>query len=488
MRQQVQRIVFSAVVPAVSVSAAQENSRPNILLCIADDWSAMNAGCYGDPQARTPNIDALAAKGIRFENAYCSSPSCSPSRAALLTGRMAVELEEAANLWGGFDPKFSVYPSLLQDAGYFTGYEGKGWAPGSLEHSGRTENPAGRRYGSFEAFLKKRPKDHPFCFWFGSTDPHLPYEDGYAEASGFSPDNITPPPFLMNTPGVRRSFAGYLAEIARFDRDVGARIKLLEEAGELDNTLIVVTSDNGMPFPGAKTRLEDRGTHMPLIVYWKNGAVNGERVVNDFVSTPDLAPTFLEAAGVPVPEEMTARSLMPLLTSEKSGQIDSSRDFVVTCRERHCPAQPNSWGGYPMRAIRTADFLYIRNDEPERWPQGVYPSFTDLDKSDCKDDYVKNWNNPEYKDFMGMLQKQPAEELFDLRSDPGQLKNVAGQPEFSGIQKELAEKMDAHLQAVNDPRRSGEGWKFDTYEWFTDWKHPQLGGNWKECGQKGLKN
>ena len=480
-------LVGSAITAATGCCAAAD-ARPNILLCLADDWSAMNAGCYGGTQARTPNIDALAAKGIRFEHAYCSAPSCSPSRAALLTGRMAIELEEAADLWGGFQSTYQVYTRLLEKAGYYVGFERKGWAPGNWKDFGWKYNPAGHRHAGFAEFLKNRPKGKPFCFWFGSRDPHLPYEDGYAEATGFVPDQLTAPSYLMNTPGVRKTFAGYLAEVARFDRDVGARIKLLEESGDLDNTLIVVTSDNGMPFPGAKTRLEDRGTRMPLVIYWKNGAVNGGRIVNDFVSTPELAPTFLEAAGVPVPAEMTARSLMPLLTSSKSGQIDSSRNFIVTCRERHCPAQPDSWGGYPMRAIRTPDFLYIRNYAPERWPQGSYPSFIDVDASACKEDYVKNWNNPEYKDFMALLQKQPAENLYDLKSDPKEMRNVAGEAEYEGVQKELSGKMTDWLKSINDPRMSGNGWKFDTYEWFTNWKHPELGGNWKECGQQGLKH
>lgn len=486
MPKDIFRNIF-AVMVFVACSHAADGSRPNILLCLADDWSWMNAGCYGDTQARTPNIDALAVKGIRFDQAYCSSPSCSPARAALLTGRMAVELEEAANLFGGFQNKFKVYPDLLEDAGYHVGYERKGWDPGNWKDFGWKRNPAGQKYSGFQQFLKKRPKGKPFCFWFGSRDPHLPYKDGYAEASGFMPDEVKVPSFLINTPGVRKTFAGYLAALARFDREVGGMVKLLEEMGELDNTLIVVTSDNGMPFPGAKTRLYDRGSHMPLIIYWKNGAVCGGRIVDDFVSTPELAPTFLEAAGVPIPDEMTARSLMPLLTSKKSGRIDPSRDFIVTCRERHCPAQNDSWGGYPMRAIRTDDFLYIRNYESERWPQGVYPGFIDLDASDCKNDYVENWNNPEYKEFMETtLGQKPAAELYDLRTDPRQLKNIAGEPAFADVQQRLDSKMTEWLRSIGDPRMSGDGWKFDAYEWFSDWEHPQLGGNWKESGQKGL--
>jgi arylsulfatase A-like enzyme len=481
-------VLTGAVGFAATVSAAPRDERPNILLCLADDLSAMNVGCYGDSQARTPVIDDLASNGIRFENAYCSTPSCAPARASILTGRMPIELEEAANLFGGFQSKYQVYTRLLEDAGYFVGFERKGWAPGNWQDFGWEYDPAGRRFESFCEFMKQRPKGKPFCFWFGSTDPHLPYVDGYAEACGFMPEDVTLPFFLMDSPGTRKTFAGYLAAIARFDREVGERIDLLRETGELDNTLVVVSSDNGMPLPGAKTRLEDRGTQMPLIAYWKNGAVNGGRVVTDFVSTSDFAPTFLEAAGLPIPAEMSASSLMPLLASTKSGQILDSRDYMVTSRERHCPAQPDSWGGYPMRAIRTKDFLYIRNHEPDRWPQGSYPTFIDVDDSASKNDYVANWKNPEYRDVMALLQKQPAEILYDLRKDPDQLKNVADRPGYSSVKNQLAGQMTSRLQSVGDPRMSGEGWRFDTYEWFTGWTHPTFGGTWKECGQEGLSN
>lgn len=225
---------------------------------------------------------------------------------------------------------------------------------------------------------------------------------------------------------------------------------------------------------------------MPLIVYWEKGILKGGRVVKDFVSTSDLAPTFLDAAGIPIPETMSARSLMPWLASTKSGQILESRDYIVTGRERHCPAQPDSWGGYPMRSIRTKDFLYIRNYEPDRWPQGNYPTFVDIDASACKNDYVANWNNPEYRDYMALLQKQPEEILYDLRQDPNQLKNVAGSVQYAAVKKELTEKMISRLQSVDDPRISAEGWRFDAYEWFTGWQHPAFGGTWRECGQEGL--
>ena len=185
------------------------------------------------------------------------------------------------------------------------------------------------------------------------------------------------------TPEVREDIADYLFEIQRFDRDVGAILAAIEKAGELENTLVVVTSDNGMPFPRAKTNLYDSGTRMPLAISWP-AAVPGGRVVDDFVSHTDFAPTFLAAAGLAIPESMSGRSLLPLLQSKKAGIVEKERDRVFTGRERH--TQMRAGGvGYPMRAIRTRDFLYIRNYETDRWPSGDPPNFGDIDNGPSKE-------------------------------------------------------------------------------------------------------
>jgi len=276
----------------------------------------------------------VAREGVNFTHAFCSSASCTPSRGALLTGQDFWRLEEGANLWSRWPNKFAVYPDLLAKAGYHLGLKGKGWGPGDFKFGGREHNPAGPAYRDFATFLKSVPPGKPFCFWFGSQDPHRPYERGAGVKSGHHIEDVKVPPFLPDTPSVRSDILDYVFEIERFDRDVGAMLKLLEDADQLDNTLIIVTSDNGFPFPRGKATCYDAGTRMPLAIRWP-ARVKADRVVEDFVSLTDLAPTILEAAGLKPPPEMTGRSLWPLLTSGSAGQVDPKHDKVFFGRERH---------------------------------------------------------------------------------------------------------------------------------------------------------
>ncbi|HEO70478.1 MAG TPA: hypothetical protein ENN80_04390, partial [Candidatus Hydrogenedentes bacterium] len=298
--------------------------RPNILFAIADDQSWCHTSIAGDPVVKTPTFDRIAREGVLFEHAFCSSPSCTPSRGAILTGQDFWRLEEGASLWSHLPAKFPVYPELLAESGYRVGHTRKGWGPGQLKPGGRDVNPAGPRYKDFEAFLDKTPADKPFCFWFGSTDPHRTYEVGSGAASGMDPDAVNVPPFLPDAPEVRSDILDYLFEIQRFDREVGELLALLNRRGLLETTLVVMTSDNGMPFPRAKANIYDYGVHMPLAVRWP-GVIKAGRVIHDFVSFADFAPTFLEAAGLQPTHDMTGKSLMALLASEKEGWFDPQR-------------------------------------------------------------------------------------------------------------------------------------------------------------------
>ncbi|GIW78511.1 MAG: hypothetical protein KatS3mg105_0318 [Gemmatales bacterium] len=253
-------LAFSALVADTTPGA--EPARPNILFAIADDWGWPHAGAYGDPVVKTPTFDRLAKEGILFRHAYVSSPSCTPSRSAILTGQWHWRLEAGANLWCVFPDKFSTYPEILEKAGYFTGVTGKGWGPG------RTETPdrplAGRRYRSFQAFLKERPKGKPFCFWLGSSDPHRPYQEGSGEKSGMDLSRIKLFACFPDHPVVRSDVADYYYEVQRFDRLVGSALQSLAAIGELDNTLVFMTGDHGMPFPRCKANNYDSGTRVPL--------------------------------------------------------------------------------------------------------------------------------------------------------------------------------------------------------------------------------
>lgn len=446
---------------------------PNILFCLADDWGWPHAGAYGDTVVQTPAFDRLASEGVVFEHAYVTSPSCTPSRNSILTGQHHWRLEEGANLWSTLDVKFPVYPLLLEKAGYHVGYWRKCWGPGDLKAGGYVDShPGGTFYPKgFEQFLSARPGTTPFCFWLGSSDPHRPYNAGSGKNSGIDLDAIKVPGFYPDRPEIRSDIADYYFEVQRFDADCALAIALLEKTGELDNTIIFMTGDHGMPFPRCKSNLYEMGVHVPLVVRWGDKIRSGRRLI-DFVSFIDFAPTFLEAAGLKAPLEMTGRSLLPLLKTAKSGRIEKSRDHVIFGKERHVPAQGiPEMGGYPCRGLRNQRFLYIRNFVSDRWPAGVpegatHPigRFADCDDGPTKAFLMEYRDHPDYKTFFALsFAKRPAEELYDLDKDPDQLNNIANDPDYEQISKEMSAKLTAELKASGDPRATGGPILFDRY-------------------------
>lgn len=454
--------------PGPLFASKVSEDRPNILFCFADNHSWLHVSACGNKVIKTPNFDRIAKEGVLFTHAFCCSASCTPSRSGVLTGQDIWRLEEGANLYGTLPAKFAVYPDLLEQAGYHVGYTGKGWGPGRVEAGGRTRNPAGSRYDDFGHFLKKRPSGKPFCFWFGKV---------LSGASTFMTQDMTleavqVPPFLPDTEPVRRHFLEYFGKILRYDHAVGSVLKLLEEIGELDNTLIVYTCDNGMDFPRCYPSLYDFGTREYLAIRWAN-KVKAGRVVDDFVNLIDLAPTFLEAAGVEVPDCMTGRSLMNILLSDKAGRIDPTRDRVIMARERHDWCR-EAGVGYPSRAIRTHDFLYIRNYEPDRWPAGspVLENFAeglygDCDRSPTKDYMMAHHDDPEIRPLYQLaFGKRPAEELYDLKRDPYQMNNVAYKTDYMAVKEQLASRLGAYLKETGDPRALGRKPLWDTYPYY----------------------
>lgn len=447
--------------------------QPNILILMSDNHSWEHLGCYGDPILKTPIIDKLASEGIRFTNAYCSAPSCAPARAAMLTGQDFWRLEEAANLWGIFPNKFKVYTDLLESNGYLVGSEGKGWGPGNYEAGGWNHNPAGKRYYSFEEFYNQKKRGQPFCYWFSSRDPHRPYKlNGWKELK-VNIENIVVPPYLPNHLEVKKDIGDYYAEIQNFDDDVGAFLQLLEEMGELENTLIIVCSDNGWQMPRGLANLYDFGTRIPMVISMPS-KYKGDRVVDDFISLNDFAPTFLELAGISIPKEMNARSFLNILESNEQGFIDETRDFIVTGRERHAYARING-AGYGARAYRTKDFLYIRNYDYDNWPAGDPPLYGDVDahmlQYPCptKLYMLKNMEKDGVKELFDLgFGKRPKEELYDLRNDPYQMNNIANSKEYKKIKILLSEKLTDYLNANKDPREIGGEMKWLRAKYYAE--------------------
>ena len=460
-----------------ALEQSHPETRPNILFAIADDWGWPHAGAYGAPVVSTPTFDHLADQGVLFSHAYVSSPSCTPSRAAILTGQWHWRLQESGNLWSTLRSEYQVYPDLLEQSGYYVGYTRKGWGPGKIEPGGRTRNPAGPHFESFEEFLEKRPREQPFCFWFGSQDPHRPYEPGLGAGRGMRLDQIELPSAFPDSPEVRSDVADYFWEVERFDREVGELLSLLEDVGESSNTLVVMTGDHGMPFPRCKGNLYDSGARVPLAMLWPSMISPGHRM-DSFVSLTDLAPTFLEAAGVTIPAAMTGRSLLETLRLGRTGRSETSREYIITGKERHVPGQENpDSGGTPMRAIRTKDYLYIRNFRPDRWPAGTpnwdkafFPGswYGDVDNGPTKSYMIENRDKDDSHRLLFELAfaKRPQEELYDLRVDPGQLQNVAGDSTYSQIRNDLSDRLMEELSSTDDPRLHQQEPLFDVYPYY----------------------
>ncbi len=472
----------------------RKECRPNILFAISDDQSYPFASAYGTSGINTPFFDSIAKAGILFNNAFVAAPQCSPSRAAILTGKNIWQLEEAGTHGSYFPKKFTVFTDLLASAGYEVGFTGKAWGPGNWKDAGWSQNPVGQEFndrklnsvpttgihltdyfGNFIDFFKKKKKGQPFFFWYGGHEPHRDYEDGSGLKAGKIVDEELVPKFLPNHQLIKSDIADYTLEIEWFDAHLGKMIAFLKEMEELDNTIIVVTSDNGMPFPSAKANVHEFGTHVPLAICWPT-KIQGNRTVNDLVSLIDLAPTFLEITGVETKIKMSGKSMTDILLTDIRRP---HREYVLTGRERHTDARPDNLG-YPARAIRTKDYLYIRNFKPDLWPAGdpvpvsakdtkplngykaLWPGFHDIDDSPSKQ-FLLSHKDEYFQHYNLAFDKRPEEQLYNIKKDQYCINNIAEDPEYRKIRKDLRKKLEMELEKQGDPRILGFGDIFDSY-------------------------
>lgn len=523
------RSLQAAVLNAMLLmGAAVADERPNIVFAFADDWGRY-AGAYAALQAggpsdvvNTPNFDRLASEGVLFTQAYVNAPSCTPCRSSLLSGQYFWRTGRAAILQGAiWDDDIPAYPLILEKSGYAIGHTYKVWSPGTPANqpygAKRTQfNQAGRKFngfsqfiekaddkaaakdellgevrGNFDAFLKTVDQQQPFCYWFGPTNCHRKWIKGSGKSHwGLKPDDLKGklPGFLPDVHEVRQDFCDYLGEAQAFDAGLGVLLEELDRRGLAENTIVVVSGDHGIPgIPRGKCNLYDLGTQVPLVVRWPKVAGSG-LVVDDFVCLPDLAPTFVEAAKLSPPSVMTGRSLLPVLSAKKSGLVDATRDHVIVGRERHVARARTGNLPYPQRAIRTKDYLYIRNFKPDRYPMGIAPgfggegemplwkplqentfaAFGDLDASPTKAWMLTNADQPAVADQVQLtMGLRPEEELFHVGTDPDHLSNLADDPLHADIKKQLSTRLLETLRSTGDPRVAGEG---DTYDKppFTD--------------------
>jgi len=479
--------------------------RPNILFTIADDQSYPYASAYGTQGISTPAFDQVANSGVLFHNAFVAAPQCSPSRAAILTGRNIWQIEEAGTHASSFPKEFGVFTDMLEANGYSIGFTGKPWGPGNWEIEGWQRNPVGPEYnelmleevpakginrrdyfGNFKQFLDSAEASKPFFFWYGCHEPHRVYEAGSGAKAGKSVDHVKLPAFLPDDSVTRNDVMDYTFEIEYFDQHLQKMLNHLKEIGQLENTMVVVTADNGMPFPYAKANLQEYGTHVPLAISWP-ACIKNVQPTDELVSMIDLAPTFLEIVGIDKPENMTGRSIVPILNStfNKSKPI---REFVLTGRERHTHARPDNLG-YPARAIRTKDFLYVKNYAPDRWPVGdpvtgteenrerskvkgfkeLMPGYHDIDGSPSKT-FMMEQSNEFQELFSIAFLKRGGEQLYDIKRDPGCVNDLSGAPEYSETKEKLRNMLDEQLLKQGDPRMSGSE-IFDSYPRYSSMRN-----------------
>ncbi|MCB9270336.1 MAG: sulfatase [Lewinellaceae bacterium] len=482
-------LAWACAGPTIPIDHA---SRPNILFAIADDASYPFMGAYGCAWVHTPAFDRVAREGLLFEHAYTPNAKCAPSRACILTGRNSWQLEEAANHVAYFPAKFKTALEALREHGYHTGYTAKGWAPGDPGMSGGEKRElTGRNYSeirttpptsgitsidyaaNFRAFLKDRESGQPFCFWYGSYEPHRGYEYGSGSRLGTTkPEEIDRVfDFWPDEDTIRQDLLDYAYELNYFDRHLERMLNLLDSLGELDNTLVIVTADNGMPFPRVKGQAYEPSNHLPLAMRWPQGIAQPGRKVDDFVSFIDFAPTFLEIAGIDTVSSgmanFSGRSLIPLF--QHTTLATPFRDHILIGKERHDIGRPED-AGYPIRGIVTGHYLYLHNYHPERWPAGnPETGYLNCDGSPTKSRILNLHREHQQTVFWDMsFGLRPERELYDLRNDPDCMVNLALDPASAEILQALEDRLTRELKEEGDPRMAGKGDIFDGYPYAED--------------------
>ena len=425
-----------------SAHAGDAPGRPNIILMIADDLAWDDSGAFGNPTVKTPNIDRLARDGMRFDRAFVTASSCSPSRSSLITGRYPHNTD-AEELHWPLPGRQVTFVEKLKASGYWTAAAGK-WHLGNAVKGRfdlvREANPAGFRSGTgkdasarmtaqgssavqsgcdqWVPVLQDRPRDQPFFLWLAALDPHRDYEEGTI-ARPHRPEDAVVPPYLPDLPEVRKDLAHYYDEISRLDHHLGEVMAELDRQGEAGNTLVVFLSDNGRPFPRCKTTLYDSGIRTPLITRWPGRIAPGSHC-SSLVSTIDLAPTILRLAGIEPGPTFQGKDLSPLFKEP-------------TAKVRETIFAERNWHDYAAlgRAVRSDRFKYIRNDDSDRPltpPADAVrsPTFGAMRR-------LRDEGKLTPAQRACFVSPRPAEELYDLDADPNESINLAEDPKLAGV-------------------------------------------------------
>jgi N-sulfoglucosamine sulfohydrolase len=449
-------LLILALAPA---GAAEGANRPNVVLFVADDLAWDDCGAFGNPRVKTPNIDRLARGGMRFDRAFVTASSCSPSRSSLITGRYPHNTD-AEELHWPLPPGQVTFVEKLRASGYWTAAAGK-WHLGNAVKGRfdlvREANPAGFQLATgkdakarmtaegseavqsgcdqWVPVVRDRPKDRPFFLWLASLDPHRDYQEG-AIPEPHRPEDAMVPPFLPDVPAVRRDLALYYDEIGRLDHHVGEVMAELARQGVAGDTLVLFLSDNGRPFPRCKTTLYDSGIRTPLIARWPGHVEPGSRC-GSLVSTIDIAPTILKLAGLEPGPTFQGKDLSPLLRETRA----KVRDLIFAER---------NWHDYAARgrASRSERFKFIRNDDHERPltpPADAVrsPTFVAMRR-------IRDEGKLTPAQGACFVSPRPAEELYDVDADPHELHNLAGDPKYAEVLGDMRRALSEWTRETGD--------------------------------------
>jgi len=509
--------LFSPVLAAAAINSiyglcgCNQVEKPNILIAISDDQSFDHTSFAGCSFVSTPGFDRVARSGVHFTNCYAGSPGSAPSRSALVTGRHHWQNEQSGQHASSWMKKYVPIADVLKANGYHTGFTGKGVGPfqyarDESDSLWRMENAAGPAYNkisyrrgssgderpatginsnnysaNFIEFMKQRKPGQPFYFWYGATEPHRNYERDSWKRAGKDLRSVDIPGFLPDNDTIRGDILDYAVEIEWFDLHLQRILNYLDSTGELDNTIVIATGDNGMPFPRAKANCYEFGLHVPLAISYP-GKIKGGCIVDDPVGFADIAPTIFELTGIK-PDgmlPMSGHSIAGILKSGKSGVVNPEKKYVFAGRERHSSSRRNNLG-YPQRAIRSSEYLLVWNMKPERWPAGdpqaIDPetgqpaplygidkngihnpefAFTDVDASPSKSYIIENYRNPAIKRYFDLaFSRRPEFELFNIKKDPFCLENLSGSPDYTKTENKLKQALIDELKRTKDPRISG---------------------------------
>jgi N-sulfoglucosamine sulfohydrolase len=499
----------------------ESQSRPNILFAISDDQSFAHTSFAGSKFVNTPAFDRVAGEGVYFTSCMAGSPGCAPSRSTIVTGRYHWQNEQSGQHASSWLKKHVPFIDLLDANGYVTGRTGKGVAPfryaqdendslwratdaAGVAHSNiryedgtlDDERPAKfisnvNYFENFKYFMENVRGDKPFFFWYGASEPHRAYEQDAWKRTDKKLEDVKVPGFFPDNDIIRGDLLDYAVEIEWFDLHLQRMLEYLEKTGELENTIVMVTADNGMPFPRAKANCYEYGIHVPFAIRYPKGFPGG-REVNDVLSFADLAPTILEITGTSSDGMLpiSGKSVLHILKSKNEGVLDESKEYVFAGRERHSSSRYLNWG-YPQRAIRSHDYLLVWNMKPDRWPSGapqrikpdtdndLWPlygidengmhhsewAFTDIDAAPTKSFIIENWQDETVRPYFDRAHaKLPEFELFDVKDDPYNLNNLAGNTEYASVEQELKQALLAELKKSEDPRVVGPDKEvFDSY-------------------------